>query len=200
MPPYCAATFAQLDQLFGLGVMSRRINESGGNAESAVLHGFGDQRLHFFEFGGCGSTVDFSQYCFAYLSGADIRADIEWRARIFPDAGNNRREWSSPLLICNGQERAAAERGSASVCGEIDPPSPVISVVIPCDSLLSERLSMSKRDFRLPQHVDEPRGNHQALGINHALGVGVSQISDRRDAVAANRDVSRDPRDFRIRR
>ena len=39
-----------------------------------------------------------------------------------------------------------------------------------------------------------PGETTNALGINHALGVNALQVSNGCDAVAANRDISGDPR------
>src|SRR5438552_14776407 len=43
-----------------------------------------------------------------------------------------------------------------SFCGAIDPPSPVISVVIPWESLLSERLSRSRETSDWPSMSMKP--------------------------------------------
>ena len=57
-----------------------------------------------------------------------------------------------------------------SFCGAIDPPSPVISVVMPCESLLSERLSIKSEVSDCPSMSINPGATSQARGVNHALG------------------------------
>src|SRR5882762_1085491 len=64
----------------------------------------------------------------------------------------------------------------------MDAPSPVISVVMPCDNLLIARLSINKawRD-------------NEAMRINHAFGAQTFQFTDLHNAGPADRKISRDP-------
>ena len=75
--------FSQFDQFLNLCVVSGRINERGRYAECALLHSFGDERFHFFEFFGSGDAIDITENSFPDLRGANIGADVEWRATFF---------------------------------------------------------------------------------------------------------------------
>jgi len=64
----------------------------------------------------------------------------------------------------------------------MEPPSPVISVVMPCESLAEGAIVDQERGFGLAEHVNEAGGDDAALGIDFALGMGFAQI-----AIAASR-------------
>ena len=65
------------DELIGLGVNVRRVDEGAGEAESAVLHGLLDEGFHLIELGGRRSAIVVANDSFANLCGADIGADVE---------------------------------------------------------------------------------------------------------------------------
>ena len=68
MPPYCDSNLRQFDQLFGLCIMSRRINERSRNTECTFLHRLGHERFHFFHFFRCRRAIDIAEHRFAHLA------------------------------------------------------------------------------------------------------------------------------------
>ena len=65
----------------------------------------------------------------------------------------------------------------------MEPPSPVISVVMPWESLL-----------RLPQHIDKAGGDHLAGCVDCLLGARAGELSDGRDAIVRDCDIAAKPR------
>ena len=76
----------QSDQLVGLGVNVRWINQCAGEAEGAVLHGLLDEGLHLLQLGRRRGAIVVANHSFADLCRADVRADVEWRALFFETA------------------------------------------------------------------------------------------------------------------
>jgi len=77
----------------------------------------------------------------------------------------------------------------------MEPPSPVISVVMPWVSLLVTRLSMSRFVSELAQHVDEAGRDDQALGVEGPFGDGaLGSVPDEHDAVADDGNIRIHPR------
>ena len=66
----------QFDQLFGLGVVSRWIDQRGRNTECALPHCLRDQSLHFVELFRGRLSINFAKNRLPHLRGADVGADV----------------------------------------------------------------------------------------------------------------------------
>jgi hypothetical protein len=83
---------------------------------------------------------------------------------------------------------------SFSLVGAMEPPSPVISVVMPCVSLLCLLVDEQAR-LRLPKHVNETGRHDQSSGVDGALGGDVRVgFADEGDAVTDDADGGVNPR------
>ncbi len=176
------------DELIGLRVDVRRIDESAGEAESAVLHSLLDENLHLAELGGCGSAIVVANYSFANLGGADIGADVQRCALLFEPAEiavesgpinckfvmvEKRLLRRDGLFILRGDGAAFAGdfRGNA------------------LRELAQRTIVEEERDFGLAEHVNEARSDDAAFRIDFSFSMGFAQIANCGEAIATYSDI-----------
>ena len=167
MPPYSRGDLGEVDQLVGLGVARRRVDERGADAQRAFLHRRAHERLHALEFLG--------------VSAADCRSRSRGRGR---SSRRRTRRRSARRRVWRDNSRY-----SPSVVQSMD------SLMSPCSSICialressvsgpSTRLRRrprasrpagfrsasgrlrSARSGRPAQHVDEARRHRQAACVD----------------------------------
>ncbi len=72
----------------------------------------------------------------------------------------------------------------------MDQPSPMTSSVTPWRISLCEAPSSINDSLRPAHHVDESGGDREAVGLDHVMGGDATDIADRGDPVAPDRDVT----------
>src|SRR5205807_8084068 len=77
------SNLGKLNQLVGCCIMSGWIDERSGNTYRTVSHGLIHESFHFIHLGRRWSTIDISQYGFANLTGANVRANIQRSTTLF---------------------------------------------------------------------------------------------------------------------
>ena len=131
MPPNFAASRGQRDQFLGGGVGRRRVLQRSGEAHGALAHGVADQRLHALQFRRGGRAVVVAEHHAAHLRGAHVAGQVDPHALLSqarevlaegPPGGLD------AVVLVGHAVRLAA---TASFSGAMEPPSPVISVVMP---------------------------------------------------------------------
>ena len=75
--------FREFDQFLRLGIVAGRVDERSRNAERTLLHRFGDESLHLFEFVRSRRAIGIAHDGFSYLCGAYISADVDGCAGLF---------------------------------------------------------------------------------------------------------------------
>src|ERR1035441_688985 len=143
------------NQCVSLGVVAWRIDQSGGESEGPLLHCLSHQAFHRLKLLRSRRPIRIAQNCLSNLRRAHIGANIQ-RCSCFLkscEVSIQRGPVNFQVVVIEfGRESGESKR----ILGAIEAPSPVISVVIPCDSLLNARLSISSAISDCPSISTKP--------------------------------------------
>ena len=189
MPPNGAAACGERDQLFGLGVEGRRVDERRPDAERAFFHRLANERLHARQLGGVRRAVFVAQLVHADSRRADERCDVGGDAalrdvvQVFVERRPGDVELDVPLLLAVQSLHLGIERAHRLALAEDLERHPLLDV--------AERAAVLDQRFVRPaQHVDEARRDGEATRIDLGLALRIGERTNRRNAVAEDRDVS----------
>ena len=189
--------FRHLDQLVGRRVVARRIDERRADAERAIFHRAADDGAHRVELRGRRLADRFALRVHAHRRRADERADVRRDAvrlhRVEPRAESVRAR-NTRRCRAGRRSRTGRRPRSSRSSARASTPSPRISVVMPCVTLLTER--PSPRKFvplwmsMKPGATTSPRASMRCFAGNRWSDPAGA---DARDAIADDRDVAGEP-------
>ena len=177
--------FAQLDQLLGLGVKRRRINQRGADPERARFHLLPDELPHLLELFRRRLFVFEANDKIADRGRADERRDVAGDAALLEVAQIFRER--APLDLVLDVALLAHD--------------PFLHPVVERPHRISFAHDLRRHSFadfalgtavldqrfsRPREHVDETRRDREPLGLDHRLRLVGGIISERRDPIAAD--------------
>ena len=186
-----------LDQLVGAGVVARRIDERRPDAERAVLHRAAHDGAHGVELRGVRLADRLALRVHAHRRRADERADVRRRCRARCIASSHAPKPCGPGYAPVPRGPPVANCPPAAVFSFVGagvPPSPRISVVMPCVTLLTDR--PSPRKFVPLWMSMKPGATTRPRDVDALLRREAPKRSgrpDARDAVAHDGDVAEEP-------
>ena len=176
------------------GIVARRIDQGGSDAECAVLHRLAHERLHGLDFGGGGSALFHAFDVHADRGGSDEGADIR-RDAVFlhglqpgveavrsleADCAGLRGLGGSPVVGRGGSGAFAEDFGSDPLRDLADRPAVAVEELV----------------AGLALDIDEARRDDQALSVDSQARRGAGQQRrgcDTGNAVAADREIAGEP-------
>ena len=183
----------QRHELVGGREAVRDVLQRRADAERALAHRAGDQRLHLGDLVGGRRPVGLADDVVAQAAGADEGADVDGRGRAL-EPGEVLVE-RAPVLghleevvagLAVGHHLVVHRRNRHAFAGDLGG-----------DALgdLAGRPAVDEHvELGLAEQVDEAGRHHQAGGVDPRRGLGRRQVAERGDPVAGDADVGAEPR------
>ena len=162
----------QRDELVGLGVGVGRVDQPGGHAVGALLHGVGDEPRHLLQLGRLRRAFVVAHHVLAHLAEPDVRQQVDRRLR--------------PL---DGRE-VAGEVAPAPLGGRfLRRDRAAFADHFGRDALADLALRVAvdeQREVRVRMRIDEAGRHHLAAGVDRSRR-GAADAADTGDAAVADR-------------
>ena len=169
----------QRDELVGLGVCVGRVDQSGGHAVGALLHGVSDEPRHLLQLGRLRRAFVVAHHVLAHLAEPDVRQQVDRRFR--------------PL---DGGEVAGKVTPAALGGRFLRGDRPAFADHFRRDALADLALRVAvdeQREVRMRMRIDEAGRHHLPARVDRPRR-GAADPADTRDASVANADRAGDGR------
>jgi uncharacterized protein YjbJ (UPF0337 family) len=174
------------DQFVGGEEGGGRIDEAGTESHRAVAHRRLHERRHAAHLVRGGAAGEVAHHRAPHRAGGDVGTEVDRRARAL-EVVEVAREGAPGLVGGRGRAGGAVGPGGGDLAGDL--------ARDPLAHLGGGAGLAQDRGFGVAEHVDEARGDHAVLGVDHAAGAaGGAHRADVADAVAAHRDLAAVPR------
>ena len=187
--PVAAGCCCERNQLVRRRVDGRGVDERAGKAEGPLFHHAVHQRSHVRQLGWRGAPVPLADHGRAELGGSHKGGEVDGR----PGAGEVREVAVEvppvdvePVFLdairVVGDERVGERGHGLAFARDLGRDS--------LSHLAEQPVVDEDVDLRLPQHVDETRGDDQARDVERLVGLARAEKADGRDPVSPDGEVA----------